>query len=301
MNIITTFLQDNPTIKLFIQVAIYVIPLVIASIYAYKDFKGKSKKINLIGWFVIILLILSFVAATINFVFTSTEEEQEKLSRKQELKSVKDTLSGEISSSKIDLKKEIIELKIENDNLRKELNSSSINLNKFLRGSDFRQITVELYKYKKGQLHFYISNKSNLPLYDAGLSFQDYDELKKCKTSKARDSIVIPGECYYNAIIGVEHHFFLNPNSSTTSTPFPESDSNGDLHFAFYLTTRNTSSTRFCVFRKTGQNKYVQSYRVYDSFGKILDKGKDPLKLGEKFWKEYFYVDNKITLEKVEN
>lgn len=302
MKQIEIFLNNNPTINLFIQISIYLIPLIIAAIYAYKDFKRNknSKKINKTGWFVIFLLITSFIAATINFIGTNAQNEIEKNSRTKQLKDVNDNLSEEIIQSKTDLKNEIVNLKNENDKLRKELNSNSIDLNRFLKGSDYKQISIELYKYKKGQLQFYIYNKSDLPLNGAQLSFQDYDQLKKCKISKFKDSLLISGECYSNSLLAVEDNFSLNPNTSTTSTPFPEST--GDLHFAFYCATRNSYTTRYCVFRKTKENKYVQSYIIYDSSGKkILDKGKDPLKLGKKFWKRYFYINKNLTLEKVEN
>ncbi|UWY30050.1 hypothetical protein N4T20_08915 [Flavobacterium sp. TR2] len=285
------FIIKHGLVNLIKSVSI-LITAFIAVFYAISDFKKEnSKGLKPIGWLIIILVIISITITLLDFAVTN------KLQADSETKLDNKFIKTELSIIKASnnntkkLQESNALLRSENDKLRHELSENIYKLSKNVKGADYKDLAFEMYKIDGKNSVIMAENKSKYPYIDGAFIHRDYNKFINCAITTKKDTIFTSRDCFNSSQVGYDPHVMLYPNSLFELKGIYEY-SNKDINVAITIGAKNSSVTRFSVFRKTKGNKFLQSYRIYgvksnDKYY-LIEKGKNELNLNDEYWNKYF-------------
>lgn len=252
----------------------------------YEQFKMKKIMLYLI---IASSLIPGILAVAQYFEANRKEKEAEK--SELELKSKIDSLNT--ANSK--LSTQIVDLQKDNLNLSHQLTETSLKLNENIIGEN--NIEFNIIPCSQTEYHFTLKNNDDLPVLQAKIIIEDYNEISNCPILE-NDSkkIIFDDVCYMKNIkqypevnINAGMSMELSKNLYKIKSP------NDYINFVIRATTRKNTTLTYYVFKYIG-DKFEKSFKVFEiNKGKKVFKNEvNNLNLKPEYWNKYFFLDKEV-------
>ncbi len=176
----------------------------------------------------------------------------------------------------------------DNAKLSHQLTETAIVLNNNVLGSS--DIDIQINNTKNTEFNFRFENKSDLPIINAQITIQNYNQIKKCPIIKETDNqIHIKYACYEQSFL--KHaKIDINPHGAIVFNDKNFYFFKDYMNFAIQIETRRKTVIYHLVY-KLINSEMVKSYRIYELIDgkKIYISEVNPLGLDPEYWNNNFY------------
>lgn len=202
-----------------------------------------------------------------------------------------------LSSQNSGLQKDLKLLSDDNVNLSHQLANTALKLNETVIGSG--DLEVRLIRNNNDEFKFEFVNNSELPVNNANITIQYYNEIMKCPVvNETEIHVNIKASCYEGKF-NVFYGYNFNPNGGLLDVHNPHPITNDYMNYAIMIQTRKEYLIYYLVYKKINK-QLVRSDRVYslvDDREMILISENDNLNLTPNFWKENFHGKSLFTVD----
>lgn len=186
-------------------------------------------------------------------------------------------------AKKVEQQAQVIDnLRQENTGLYSKLAETALELNNNIIGES--DLDIQINKTRQTEFNFRFYNKSKLPVNNAHITIQNYNEIKKCDVLKeTHDEVHIKFNCYepnYIKQTGIN----LNPHGAIIFDTKSFNFLIDYMNFAIQIETRNKTIIYHLVYMII-DGKLVRSYRKYNLINKkkVFIQEDNPLHLADDF------------------
>ncbi len=235
----------------------------------------------------ILIILASLIPGILAVVQYFDNEKKETAREKKEV-----ALNSKIDSLKLDnsdLKKELKSLSKDNAELSHQLTETALRLNENVIGNG--DIDIELNTTKTSEFNFRFLNNSDLPVNNAFIVVQNYNEIMKCEVLRETENqIHIKSECYknnYSKLSGIN----INPRNAFLDSENTHPFTNNYMNYVIRIATRNKTLFYHLVYKIVNGN-IIQSHRIYKLVNEklVFVEEVNSLKLSEDYWSKNFYT-----------
>ena len=233
-----------------------------------------------------LIILTSLLPGILAVVQYFNNEKKERENSKNEK-----VLNSKIDSLKIDnddLNRQLKNLVDDNINLSHQLSETALELSNNVIGAS--DLDIQINNTKNSEFNFRFENDSDLPIVNAHITIQNYNEIKKCEIIRENENQVhIKADCY-------ESHFIkrtginLNPHAAIIFNDKNFNFLKEYMNFSIQIETRRKTIIYHLVY-KLVNDKMVKSYRLYNltKGRKIFVSEFNPLELTTSYWTNNFY------------
>ena len=240
------------------------------------------------------MIILSgfFPAALAIMQYCDNNKKEEEANKKEtELQSKIDTLNENNS----ELINQITKLQSDNLKLSHQLTETSLSLNENIVGEN--NLEFNIIPCNQTEYHFTVKNKGDLPVLQAKILIENYNEIVNCEILEKSDSKIIFDDACYTKNVSqlVEANINAGMSFEVPTKKYKIKSLQDYYNFAIRSTTRKNTTLTYYVFKYI-DGEFKKSYKLYDIIKekKVFRNEVNNLNLSTEYWNTHFLLDKEV-------